>query len=87
MRKHELRRQYKFRVQVVRLYRHLRTQVAVQRTSELTLATTSPRRPATFRYAPVASGNGIAWPSRRALAHCAPNRRGRTPSTTRCRRW
>ena len=38
MRKHELRRQYKFRVKVVRLDRQLRAQVSVQRASELTLA-------------------------------------------------
>jgi transposase InsO family protein len=47
-RKHELRRQYKFRVKVVRLYRQLCTQVPEQRAIELTLAHYQPKGPDDF---------------------------------------
>jgi len=47
-RKHELRRQYKFRVKVVRLYRKLREQVPEKRAIELTLARYQPTRPDDF---------------------------------------
>ena len=47
-RKHELRRQYKFRVKVVRLYRRLREQVSEKRAIELTLARYQPTGPDAF---------------------------------------
>ena len=47
-RKQELRRQYKFRVKVVRLYRKLREQVSEKRAIELTLARYQPTGPDDF---------------------------------------